>query len=962
MHQFLQKLILLNLLLSLSFWTFSQNIIQGQIKDERTEEVLIGVTVAIKGTVNGTITDINGNFTIETAQSFPITLSISSVGYESQEVELNNASVDVNVSLKEQIIKGREVVVSASRVDESLLESPVTIERIDILNIRNTPASNFYESIQNLKGVDMNTQSLTFQAPNTRGFGGNAGFRMLQLIDGVDNQGPGLNFSPGNLLGIPEIDVESVELLPGATSVLYGPGAINGTLLMTSKNPFDYQGLSANVKVGMMHINSPDSPEEPMYNISLRYAKAFNNKIAFKAVFSYLDAVDWHATDYRNRSTVGGVQFGGDESTLETNPAYSGINNYGGQIAAPLPLEINGTDTTFVTVARTGYNEEDLTDYKAQSIKGSLGLHYRFSEKVEGILQMNLGYGSSMYTGATRVQLLDFFYGQFKAEVRGDNFFVRTYTTQERSGDSYDIGFTASSINNTWKSDAQWFGEYALVYTGGLDLLLQGLIDGGIPINPNLQGFQAGSHADARRFADGTASNSISPLLFENLPPEQRLALSPSSGRLQPGTSEFQAALDDVTNKSISDGGAQFFDETNMYHTEVMYNFKNLINPEDLEIIVGGHYRTYDLNSQGTVFDDANRDIIIWETGAYAQITRKLFDEQLKLMFSARYDKSQNFEGRFTPRVAAVYSLGELKQHNFRISYQTAFRNPSVQDQYLNLNVGGVVQVIGGIPELIDRYNLNGNVIAANPQSIQNFINDNTATAQFTALTPEFVNSYEIGYKGVVGDKLFVDGYAYYNQYENFIGNQTYLAGAGAVSGGDANVSLGSIQFDNGSPRVGTFDVFQVPVNSTVPLNSYGWGLGIDYNAFQNYIISGNVSSNILDDLPSDAPEGFRTLFNTPEYRLNIGLSNRNIADSGFGFNVIWRWQDEFVWQSTFGDGLIPAYSTLDAQVSYNLKSIKAIAKLGGTNLLNNRYIQSFGNPTVGALYYLSLSFDGLLN
>lgn len=959
MHTFLQKLILLNLLLILTYGVFSQNIIEGQIQDERTGEALIGVTIAIKGTVNGTITDVDGNFSLETSQTFPITLNISSIGYESQEIELNSVSESINILLKEQIIKGREVVISASRVDESLLESPVTIERIDILNIRNTPASNFYESIQNLKGVDMNTQSLTFQAPNTRGFGGNAGFRMLQLIDGVDNQGPGLNFSPGNLLGISEVDVESVELLPGATSVLYGPGAINGTLLMTSKNPFDYQGLSANVKFGMMHINSPDASESPMYDFSVRYAKAFNDKFAFKAVFSFLDALDWHATDYSNRASVNGVQFGTDNSTLATNPAYSGVNNYGGQVAAPLPI---GPDGSFVTVARTGYNEEDLTDYKAQSIKGSLGLHYRFSEKVEGILQTNIGYGSSMYTGAARVQLLNFLYGQFKAEVRGSNFFVRAYTTQERSGDSYDIGFTASSINNAWKSDNDWFVDYVLAYDGILqdrlaELSARGAVSEDVQalINEN---FQVGNHADARRFADGSYANALSPAFL--LVTGRQATNTPEGGRFLPGTPEFNAAFDDVTRKSLADGGAQFFDETNMYHGEAMYNFQNIINPKDIEIIVGGHYRLYDLNSQGTVFDDANRDIWIWETGAYAQISRKLFDEQLKVMFSARYDKSQNFEGRFTPRIAAVYSLGELKQHNFRISYQSAFRNPSVQDQYLNLTVGGIVQVIGGIPELINRYNLNGNVIEANPQSIQNFLRDG-ATAQFAALTPEFVNSYEIGYKGTVGDKFFVDGYAYYNQYENFIGNQTYLAGSGAVSQENAGVDLSSIQFDNGSPRVGTFDVFQVPVNSTVPLNSYGWGLGIDYNVFQNYIISGNISSNILEELPADAPEGFRTLFNTPEYRLNVGLSNRNIADSQIGFNVIWRWQDEFVWQSTFGDGIIPAYGTLDAQVSYNLKSIKAIAKLGGTNILNNRYIQSFGNPTVGALYYLSLSFDGLL-
>ncbi|HAI75054.1 MAG TPA: TonB-dependent receptor, partial [Microscillaceae bacterium] len=301
-------------LLGASNFVLAQNSISGNIVDTDTNEPLVGVSIIIKGTVAGTITDASGNFTLNSKTTPPFTLVISSIGYQTQEVLFDGSNNSLSISLSEQTITGQEVVVSASKVEESILESPVTIEKMDLLAIRNSPSSNFYEALQNIKGVDMNTQSINFQAPNTRGFGGNANFRMLQLIDGVDNQGPGLAFSPGNLIGISEIDVESVELLPGASSVLYGPGAINGTLLINSKNPFQYQGFSGYAKVGVMHINSNAAPTSPMYDVGFRYAKAFNDRFAFKVNVGFVQALDWHAADYRNRATVNGAQFGTDET------------------------------------------------------------------------------------------------------------------------------------------------------------------------------------------------------------------------------------------------------------------------------------------------------------------------------------------------------------------------------------------------------------------------------------------------------------------------------------------------------------------------------------------------------------------------------------------------------------------------------------------------------------------------
>ena len=121
-------------------------------------------------------------------------------------------------------------------------------------DVEQIPTANFYDGLYSIKGVDMNIHSLTFRFPNTRGFTGETNVRMNQLVDGVDNSSPGLSFSAGNIFGLSNIDVEGVELLVGASSALYGPGGMNGVLLMNSKNPFDHEGLTVSLQGGLMHI------------------------------------------------------------------------------------------------------------------------------------------------------------------------------------------------------------------------------------------------------------------------------------------------------------------------------------------------------------------------------------------------------------------------------------------------------------------------------------------------------------------------------------------------------------------------------------------------------------------------------------------------------------------------------------------------------------------------------------
>lgn len=987
---------------------FAQTMVAGVVTDADTKETLVGVNILVKGKVIGTISDLSGNYSLSVDQEPPFTLVFSMVGYDTQEVEVTGGVSNLDIQLVETSILGQEVVVSASRMEESVLQSPVSVEKMDIIAIRDAPQANFYEAITNLKGVEMSTQSLLFKSFNTRGFNANGNVRTVQLIDGMDNQAPGLNFSVGNIVGISELDLESVELLPGASSALYGPNAINGILLMNSKSPFLYQGLSASMKGGIMHESNRSKSNTGFYNFSARYAKAISDKFAFKVNFEYLTADDWQANDFRDQSLLNGSTI--ETGTPENNPAYNGVNIYGDDnnvnmqsVAqamaaagflpeAALPLIPN----TFVS--RTGYMERDIADYGTKSIKLNAALHYRINDDIEAVVQGNLGFGTTVYTGADRYSLKDFTMGQYKAELRASNWYLRAYTTQERSGDAFAVGTAAAGINEAWKASTQWFPEYVGAYAQA--------VGAGLPA--------AQAHLAARAFAD--------------------------QGRFMPGTPEFENALRDVSSRPIPGDqngvGARFVDSSNMYHFEGSYNFSEQI--KFAEFVVGANYRIYSLNSNGTIFalDENGDEFNINEYGGYIQGSKRFFNEHFKLTASARYDKNENFAGQWSPRVSGVYTAGN---HNFRASYQTGFRIPHNQDQYIDLNTPQA-RLIGGLPFFADRYNLNANpgYTLANvssygaavfadtqpnspvyQQSIQEatewaideateqvmqqvqqgLIPPSEAPAAIAALVPtlvpgkaaelvpynaadanvdqlqpyeikefkpERVKSFEVGYKGIWGNNLLVDAYAYFNRFENFNGNQVLIQDASDAGLGGPNPITG-LNLIGAGP--GGRNVYSIPVNRTEIIESWGWAASLDYKLPRGFTIGGNVSYNTLSNLEELAETGFQPSFNTPEYRYVLNFGNREVVEN-LGFAIAYRWQGEFAWQSAFVNApvssqqlsVVPAYGALDAQVSYKLKSIKSILKVGGSNLFSKGYTQAWGNPTIGTMYFVSLTFDEFLN
>ena len=427
-----------------------------------------------------------------------------------------------------------------------------------------------------------------------------------------------------------------------------------------------------------------------------------------------------------------------------------------------------------------------------------------------------------------------------------------------------------------------------------------------------VQGIQGGlasdaAHAAARAFAD--------------------------RNRFAPGSAQFNQALGDVRSRAIPGNangvGAKFVDKTNLYHFEGSYNLSEDI--KFAEFVVGANYRIYQLNSEKTLFatDENGEEFNIKEFGGYLQGTKKLLNDKLKITASVRYDKNENFEGQWSPRVSGVYTVGN---HNFRASYQTGFRIPTTQDQYIDL-VTPQARLIGGLPLFRDRNNFGTNpvyslatvtnfgtgvltsaqdpaiqqqAIAAatqlilqqvaagqipnDPAVIQSAIaalvpqlvpvvaaqanQDKLQPYELTDFKPERVKSFEVGYKSIIGNKLLVDAYAYFNNFENFIGGQVLIQDANQNPQNPASALGLNLLSSN------TRNVFSMPVNRTEVIKSWGWALGLDYKLPKGYTLGGNVSYNTLSNLDELAESGFQPSFNTPEYRYVLNFANREVVDN----------------------------------------------------------------------------------
>ncbi|NND76860.1 MAG: TonB-dependent receptor, partial [Flavobacteriales bacterium] len=812
----------------------------------------------------------------------------------------------------------------------------------DLLAIKETPADNFYDGLGNLKGVDLTAASLGFKVINTRGFNSTSPVRSLQLIDGVDNQAPGLNFSLGNFLGSPELDVQKVEIVSGASSAFYGPNAFNGVISIQNKDPFFHRGISASVKVG----------ERALTEVSARFAEVMNNEeeqpfFGYKFNVYYLVANDWEAENYDpvDDSDVGG-----------NNPGrFNAVNIYGDEFGAEFsrPVGPNANQAGLGSFFRSGYKEIDLVDYNTENLKANAAFHFRLKPEMEYqspelIIGGNFGTGTTVYQGDNRFRLENILFFQNKLEFKkADKYFVRAYMTAEDAGDSYDPYATALSLvemsaPDPSLSESSWLGNYTNYWFNNIygQMLDAGYTDLDAIFDPFANPpWDPDSVAAAHDWLD---NNQDLLLQFHQQTIDTVNAGFGNNnlGFLEPGSPEFQTAFNNLITAKNNDeeNGTLFFDKSKLYHVQGEYAF----DVEGLEnLVLGANGRIYNPKSDGTIFSDtAGTTISNSEFGIYTGIEKKLNNETITMNATVRMDKNENFNAVFTPALSFVWK--PVPNNFIRASFSSALRNPTLTDQYLYLNVGPAILSgnLNGVQDLVTTDSFNDFRDSQSADDLEYF--------DIAPIKPEKVKTFELGYRTTLKKKIYLDAGYYYSIYDDFLGY---------------NLGL-DLALDSATSLIDELQVFRYSANSKNTVTTQGFSLGANYYFGTYYSFAGNYSWNKLNKTFEDDP--IIPAFNTPEHKFNLGISARDLPlklgekmIKSFGFNVNYKWIQGFLFEgSPQFTGQIPTYDLLDAQINFKAKKMNTTFKLGATNILDNKQFQTYGGPRIGRLAYFSVTYE----
>ena len=940
------------LLLLFTFSAIAQIQIKGKIIDGLSNETLIGATVIIKESGKGTSTNFDGEYSINYKGKLPTILSISYLGYKSLEIEVNSQNPKA-IKLFADSKNLKEVKVVDSRITQKQKEAALTVESLDMIAIKETPSANFYDGLGALKGVDITAASLGFKVINTRGFNSTSPVRSLQIIDGVDNQSPGLNFSLGNFLGSSELDIQRVEIIQGASSAYYGPNAFNGVISMETRNPFMQPGLSIQYKFGSRNL----------FENSVRLAEKFQNSkgediFAFKINVSYMQAHDWEAD---NMAAV-------DGTTLSDNPGgYDAINRYGDEDTDGNLNDVSDnfnlnyfTHPGLGKFHRTGYMEKDIVDYNTKNFKAQSSLHFMLTPKTELIYALNYSTGTTVYQGDNRFSLKNIQFWQNKLELKQkDKFFIRAYRTEEDAGDSYDAVFTAlklqeynqvdnqewyTAYKNNWKDNFSW-DDVNFEYLMQLDSMD---FNTGSFYYSYLINETAYTQNEFTNICDSVL-NANTDLIIANHGTVRDLT-DLESNRLVPGTEEFKAALEDITSKTAYlHGGTGFYDKSALNHIHSEYQF----NPDFATIKIGANFRQYTPDTKGSLFMDTATMITNKEAGFYTGIETNLFGEFLKMNSTFRADKNENFDLNFSPAMSLVLKPSE--KDIIRFSFSSAIRNPTLSDQYLYYNVGRAI--------LIGNLEGHGEDYGENLVTVQSLINyylpaqlskDSLEFFSVAPIKPEKAQSFEVGYRSTFFNKVYLDANYYYSKYTDFIG---YQIGVKFDTIGNSNPDA----YDISMPSI---QAYRMAANAQSTVTTQGTSIGMNYYLSPNITLNGNYSWNKLNKEGEDDP--IIPAYNTPEHKYNLGVVGRDIHLSAtknilrdFSFSINYKWVEEFIFEgSPQFTGIVPTYDLVDIQISKKLQQLNATIKLGSSNLLNNMHYEVYGGPYIGRMTYCSLLFD----
>ena len=376
----------------------------------------------------------------------------------------------------------------------------------------------------------------------------------------------------------------------------------------------------------------------------------------------------------------------------------------------------------------------------------------------------------------------------------------------------------------------------------------------------------------------------------------------------------------------------RFIDKSQMMDSELQYRDTFA----GINTAVGAQWRLYLPNSEGSYLADAGgEDIDATELGGYVQADYTTLNDRLRLVAAARVDDHSNYSTQLSPKASAVYTV--TPSHKVRAGYNRAFKSPTILENYL---------LIGGF--------LLGN---RDGYTIRDA--DGNVLTTVDPLEPEGVHSVELGYKGALGRRVFIDAVIHNSWYENFISPLTQVA----------SPADGTYGYDADGNQIGDGTLFTYQNFGAAVVR--GADVGLSYYPNDTLTLSTSASVIELAEFTRDDEMQADLLLNVPTFKLKGSLTVQNLGMDDYFVRLEGRYRTAFPFKSGYWNsevlllddgGEVPARFTADITAGYDFPDQGLAIRGHVMNIFNDKTMDMLGAPVTGTLAYLQLiyTYQGL--
>lgn len=982
------------------------------VTDKQTGNRLNSVSITVKpetGDADSGVTDANGTLAFADLEAGEYTVTASLQGYTDNvltNVSLNNDETkSITIALNSEVIELEKISVSASRRKEKVLEAPASVALVDDSQIQDRIAMSVTDHIKSVRAVDVVTSGIGTSYVVVRGFNNVFSGSLLSLVDNRIASVPSLRVNAYTLIPTISEDIEQIEVVSGPGAALYGPNSANGVMHILTRSPFNSQGTTLSIGGG----------ERGILLGSLRHAGVINDMIGYKLTANYTQGNDWAAGRLRD----------------DIEPGFK----------EDLDYQIQEDDWQDGRLT-ADINEEDPRNslFDTALARGEFRVDYSPDDNTSVILASGLTQASGLeLTGIGAGRTKNWTYGYAQTRVIYKDLFFQAFVNRSDAGDTYVLRSQEDIVDNSNQYVSQLQHSIGIGdiqrFTYGLDVLLTrpdtgGTINGVNEESDNIDEIGAYVQSETnilpqvKLLAAGRADyhNHLSDIV---LSPRVALAFQPDDDhniRLTynrafntPGTSNlfldilstedayglganFQSTLGFSPNIDIraqgvpSDSGFTFRRNTDgrpLFRSP----FSPLISRETDEYIA---------------LDDPIFTNVMWGIGRGAVI--KGFEDGLKASITSETlpvivggmppEEIVATIETLPPEIAAAVQqviqpsdiLGLSQEQLQQTILQLFATMPPTAIDLLTATLiqGQTAELAAVMPEQV--LGLKNVIRSLDPET--GMFLDVEDVKDVDVLKPTITQTYEIGYKGILMNKLAFSVDVYHSQINNFIGplfvetpnvfldpvsiqatfgkqisealadpnnaalNQSLLQLDSQENGGNGNgtpideliTTIASIPFGTVTP-----DQAADPNAVMLTYRNYGDiqlnGLDLNFTLFlsSNWSVGGNYSF-VSKDLFQNIDGIGEIALNAPKNKFGANVQYFN-TDLGLGAGLRARFVEGFPVRSGVYVGDVESYYTIDLNAGYDIPlGPKPRFSVTVQNLLDRKHNQFVGTPDLGRL------------